>query len=118
MIAVPSLLVRGESETPVVCRSALATPAAFSAAITAAAAAAFFAIASFAVVARVVTANWNEARSGAAVAAPLPVTVIVRAAVAAPAPLAGPPSGGATGESWLRDACNGGGGEQDAREEE
>src|SRR3954451_20274629 len=76
-MVVPSDPVCGERDTPTVWRSAAATPAAFKAAITAAAAAALRPSASRAVAALVSTPNSKEARSGTAVAVPLPVTVIV-----------------------------------------
>src|SRR5436190_4559595 len=74
----PSLLHFGETETLVVCRSALAIPRPPSAAITADIRSAFAAWASRAVAPSVWTPNENEATSGTAEAVPVPVTVITR----------------------------------------
>jgi hypothetical protein len=78
MILVPSWDVCGSSETSVVWRSAAVTPALFNAATIAFAASALLDSAADAVAPRVSTLKLHEARSGTAVAAPLPVTVIVR----------------------------------------
>src|SRR5581483_9027962 len=82
----PLSFVRGSSETCCVWRSAAATPASFSAAITFRIAAELAARAAVAVSACVVTPKENWAWFGTAFTAPWPVTVIVRSLVASADP--------------------------------